>query len=334
MSANRAATIYDVADAAGVSITTVSRVLNSPLQVSESTRERVIRVMQELQFVPKAEAAARARKDFKRIGVLAPFFTAPSFVQRIRGITSALSSGDYELIVYDVENVDQLKGYLSMLPLSRRIDGLIVLALPFSDEDARRFTDFNLHTVSVEFSHSMFSSVEIDNREGGRIAARYLYSRGYRRLAFIGEGGQPTYSLHATDQRLQGFREEIERLGMELPDDYCRFHLYGMEFSVNSAKELFRLPEPPDAVFTASDWQAVGVIKAAREINIRIPEDVAVLGFDDIDLADYMDFSSINQSLDESGRTAVELLMETMRDPTRTRRNVMLQLKLVERSTT
>ena len=123
-SQRRVSTIYDVAGRAGVSISTVSRVLNRPQSVNPKTREIVLAAMEELDFVPSAEASARARKDFGRIGVLTPFFTAPAFVQRLRGVASALVGTNYELIVYAVESLAQLRGYLDMLPVSGRVDGL------------------------------------------------------------------------------------------------------------------------------------------------------------------------------------------------------------------
>ncbi len=113
-------TIYDVASLAGVSLTTVSRVLNSPDHVYSLSRDKIVKAMKELSFIPKAEAIVRARKDFKRIGVLTPFFTALSFIQRIRSIAEALSVTDYELITYSVASEEQLSAYLAMLPVSNR----------------------------------------------------------------------------------------------------------------------------------------------------------------------------------------------------------------------
>src|SRR5512140_3624131 len=118
MCASKKATIYDVAKRAGVSITTVSRMLNAPDKVNRQTRERVLAAIDQLSFVPKAEARARAMQHTGRIGVISPFFTAPSFMQRLRGIAETLSSKNYELIVYTVDSINHLQGYLSNLPLT------------------------------------------------------------------------------------------------------------------------------------------------------------------------------------------------------------------------
>ncbi len=330
----RIATIYDVAEAAGVSIATVSRVLNAPSRVSLLSKQKVLAAMEELDFVPKADAVARARRDFRRIGVIVPFLTSPSFVQRIRGITGALASTEYELVIYSIETQEQLQDYYISLPVSRKVDGLIILALPVHDDDAARFKEFGMPVVLVEIENSQLSGIQIDNERGGTMAADHLLTKGYRDLGFIGEGGQPAYSLHATDERFYGFRKEIEKQGGVFREENAIFHDYGMDKTVDASKKLLSGPKPPRALFAASDLEAVGVLTAARELGLRVPEDVAVIGFDDIDLAGYMGITTINQSLDESGRTAATLLLEKMKSPGRTARNIMLSLKIVERFTT
>jgi DNA-binding LacI/PurR family transcriptional regulator len=334
MTAKSVPTIYDVAREAEVSIATVSRVLNAPRRVRESTRQRVMRAVEKLSFVPKAEASARARRDFKRVGVLTPFFTALSFVQRVRGVATTLAETDYELIIYTVDSLTKLGAYLDMLPVSRRVDGLIVMSLPLDDTSARRLLDNKLETVCIEHDHPSFSCVQIDNLYGGRLAAEHLLAKGYRRIAFVGETGEPAYALHPSDQRLEGFRKALDQAGVALPETNVRRQSYSMGAVVEATLGLLDLPKPPEAVFTTSDIQAVGVLKAARQRGVRIPADLAVMGFDDIDLADYLELTTVNQSLDESGRTAVELLLARLADPGRPQQNVRIQLSVVERATT
>src|SRR5512135_707981 len=125
-------TIYDIATEAGVSASTVSRVLNGSARVNQTTRARVMETISRFGFVPKAEARARALKQHYRVGILVPFFTAPSFVQRLRGVASALPT-NYELVIYTINSVDQLDGYLSSLPLTGHLDGLIIMSLPVNE---------------------------------------------------------------------------------------------------------------------------------------------------------------------------------------------------------
>jgi LacI family transcriptional regulator len=324
-------TIYDVAKAAGVSIATVSRVLNAPMRVKELTRKRVLAAVERLGFVPHADASARARRDFRRIGVLTPFFTAPSFVQRVRGVTSVLSASEHELIVYTVQSTAQLRAYLDMLPVSRRIDGLIVMSLPIDDDAARRLLGNGLQAVCIEYQNPAFCSVEIDNERGGVMAAEYLVGKGHRRLAFVGETGEPPYALHPSDQRLEGFRKALDEAGVPLPEAYVRRQPFRMDSVMRRTEELLQLPDPPQAIFATSDLQAVGVLKAARRRGVRVPNDLAVVGFDNLDLADYLDLTTVDQSLDESGRAAAELLLARLADPSRPLQNLRIQLGIVER---
>lgn len=327
------ATVYEVARKAGVSIATVSRVLNTPERVNETTRTRVHRAIDELGFVPKAEATARARKSQGRIGVLAPFFTFPSFVARFRGVANALSDSPYDLAIYNVDSSSRRAGLLASLPVTRRVDALIIMALPFDDEAADRLVTHDLPTVLIEYSRSPFSSVRIDDAGGGAMAAQHLLGAGHRRCAFVGDSDVPDYAMHNSDMRLAGFRQSLAESGVDLPPEYIACAPHGLEEARLSAHTLLDLPTPPTAIFAASDTQAMGVLKAARERGLRVPADLAVIGFDDIDVADYIGLTTIRQHLEESGRVAVDLLLSRLADPSRAAQEAWLPLSLVQRET-
>jgi DNA-binding LacI/PurR family transcriptional regulator len=326
-------TIYDVATRAGVSITTVSRILNTPDKVNSDTRERVLAAIDALDFVPKAEARARALQHTGRIGVITPFFTAPSFIQRLRGIAEMLSPENYELVIYTVDSSDHLQGYLSSLPLTGNLDGLIILSLPVGDTEVRRLIDHGLSTVLIEYPHPKLNCVEIDDVQGGYMATTYLLGKDHRRIAFLGDTDLPEYSIHPVSLRLSGFRRALKEARIKLPDTFVRLAPYSQEKTRQAAKELLNLAEPPTAIFAATDFQALGVLKAARQLDIKVPEQLAVIGFDDLDLAEYADLTTISQHLDESGRLAVEILLSQIASPSRPPRHVKLPLTLIERQT-
>jgi LacI family transcriptional regulator len=328
------ATVYDVAETAGVSIATVSRVLNSPEKVNAATRTRVMTAIDRLGFVPKAEAAARARKGHGRIGVLAPFFTLPSFVERLRGVANALDDSPYELAIYNVDSSARRDGYLTSLPLTRRLDGLIVMALPFDQAAARRLLDHHLETVLVELSQEPFSSIRIDDRAGGQMAAEYLLQKGHRRCAFVGDSDVPDYAIHTSDWRLEGYRGALVASDRVLSGEYVALAPHSRENARLSAHRLLDLAEPPTAIFAASDNQALGVLKAARERGLSVPRELAVIGFDDVDIADFIGLTTIHQPLEESGRVAVDLLLSRVANPARPAQRVRLPLTLMERETT
>ncbi len=330
MPANKIPTIYDVAEHAGVSITTVSRMLNAPDKVNHETRDRILTAIDALGFVPKAEARARALRQTGRIGVITPFFTAPSFVQRLRGIAAALSKENYELAIYTVESAAHLTNYFASVPLTGNLDGLIIMSLPVSDENVHRL---NIPAVLIEYPNNSLSCVEIDDVAGGRIAAEYLIKKGHRRIAFLGDTDLPEYAIHPVSQRLAGFRQTLAEAGIVLPENFIRLAPYSLHQTYIVAKELLNLPEPPSAIFAATDLQALGVLKSARKMGVNVPASLAVVGFDDLDMAEYADLTTVRQHLDESGRLAVEILLARIADPARLVQHIHLPLTLIERET-
>jgi LacI family transcriptional regulator len=326
-------TIYEVARTAGVSTATVSRVLNEPQKVNQKTLHAVLSAIDEIGFVPRADARARALKENRRIGVISPFITAPSFVQRMRGVATALMNTKYEMVIYTVDSSDRLHGYLAKLPLTHTLDGLIVMSLPFGDDEANRLIEHNVETILIEFPQPIFSTVEIDDVAGGRMAAQYLMKKGHRRIAFLGDTDLPEYAIHPVSQRLAGFRQTLEGAGLSLPPEYVILTPYSQEQARQAAHKLMALAEPPTAIFSATDLQAFGVLKAAREMGLKIPDDLAVIGFDDLDMADYVGLTTIRQPLDDSGRIAVELLLSRLANPSHPIQHVNLPLSIVERET-
>lgn len=326
-------TIFDVAELSGVSISTISRVINTPEKVNLKTRQRVYEAIDKLGFVPQAEARARALKLKGRIGVITPFFTAPSFVQRLRGIAGSLSKENFDLIIYTVDSNNRLQSYLSSLPLTGNLDGLIIMSLPVAENDVKRLIEHNLPTVLIEFPHPLINSVEIDDVDGGKKATEYLIKKGHRRIAFLGDTNLPEYSIHPVSLRLQGFKNALKAANLEVPDEFIRLAPYNQEQARHVAKELLNSPNPPTAVFAATDLQALGVLKAARQLGVKIPEQLAVIGFDDLDTAEYEDLTTIRQHLDESGRLAIEILLAHIADNSRPVQHVILPLVLIERLT-
>jgi LacI family transcriptional regulator len=332
---NRQPTIYHVAKVAGVSISTVSRVINASPNVSDATRERVQKAIDALGFVPKAEARARAMKDFARIGVLTPFFTAPAFVHRLRGVAQALMSTRYELTIFPVESLGHLKHYLSTLPITGHLEGLILLSIRVTNETAEKFKKNDLETVLVEFPRQDLNTVEINDIEGGRMAAEFLIAKGHQKLGFIGDTEEiEEYTILPITMRLQGFQRGIEEAGLSLPPENILTSAYDVKTAEEIITPMLTRPHRPTAIFAATDLQAIGVINKARSLGLRVPDDLAVLGFDNLDVSEYFGLSTICQKLEESGRIAVEILLSRINDPDRPLRHVRLPLTLIERQTT
>jgi DNA-binding LacI/PurR family transcriptional regulator len=326
------ATIYDVAEQAGVSISTVSLALNSPARVNPATLARVMAAVDELGFVPKAEAVTRARRGVGRIGVIAPFTSHASFARRLNGVLRGAPSDRVEIVVYDQESATTSP--LVSLPLTRRVDGVIVMAVPLTDEVARRLAEQRVATVLIDHRYPGFSSISVDNVAGGRLAAAHLVERGRRRCGFVGHAQHVEEYVLQSQARLDGFREGLRAAGLELADEDVRIGEYGCETARAEALELLDRADRPTGIFAHDDLLASGVLSAARELGIAVPDELMVIGFDDSDLAAPLGLTSIRQPLEESGELALELLLAQLAKPKRSARDTLLALDLVERQTT
>ena len=334
MTVTKGSTIYDVADLAGVSIATVSRYLNNPKKLNPDTARKVQDAMDDLVYVPHGNTGTKASRQMGRIGVLTPFFPAPSFVQRLQGMTPIFRKAQCEMVIYTVDSPEQLKEYLQTIPFSKRLDGLIIMSMRIEESDAERLAQAGLEVVLIEQQHSEFSGVDADNVRGGTLAAEHFLEKGYTLNGFLGERIVLPYSLQPSELRWQGYSQTLSAAGYPVADRHVRLGEGTVEDGCRMALDLLNQTDRPRAIFAMSDLQAIGVLRASRRLGLKVPQDVAVLGFDDIEAADYMDLSTVSQSLGESGRLAAELLLGRIREPGRPHQAIQLKVSVVQRSTT
>ncbi|HKY53278.1 MAG TPA: LacI family DNA-binding transcriptional regulator [Anaerolineales bacterium] len=331
-------TIYDVSERAGVGIATVSRVLNSPDNVADETRERVLAVIDDLGFVPKFEARTRARKQLGRIGVLTPILTSASFVDLLNGVRTALTGQPYELVIYDAATVAQRDAVLTNSAMTQTVDGLITLFYPLDDTAVRRLKKYQLPLVQLTHSDdphiNTFTSIGVESIPTlGRMAADHLLARGHRRLAFVGDKDVPEFLVDTSSMKLDGFRQRLAEAGVSLPDAYVGRAPYGIEQAREQARRILDLPQPPTAIFAASDTQAIGALSAARERGMAVPADLALMGCDDIEVAEFIGLTTISLRLQERGQIAVELLLAQIAEGTASPKRIDVPVSIVQRET-
>ncbi len=327
-------TIREVAKRAGVGIATVSRVLNGSPSVSEETRRRVLQAIEELNYTPNPIARRLSTGRTWTIGALVPFFTLPEFVKRLQGIQRALSDSAYDLVLFNIESLAQRDKYFLDLSKNNRVDGLLILSLSLTDEQIATFAEAHIPLVLVDAVHPKASRVVADHALGGRLATEHLIALGHRRIAFVSDPLDDPFHFIAPRQRFQGYCRALEAAGLPLREAYHLHGAHGRENARRMGRALLSLDEPPTAVFAASDTQAIGVMEAARERGLRIPEDLSVIGYGDLRDAEYLDLTTVHQPLFESGVEAVNLLLELIEDPPETPRVVELPLHVVQRKTT
>ncbi len=328
-------TIYDVAQEAGVSITTVSRFLNNPDNVKDTTGRRIAEAMEKLDYIPQGNTGTRAKRSVGRIGVLTPFFPAPSFVTRLGGMIPTLRNANYEVIIYTIETAEQLDEYLTSVPFTRRIDGLILMSVQLTADQHRILNASQLNVIMIESDDENFSRVLADGYKGGELAADLFLRKNYLPCAFFGDMSTDLpYSCHPSEIRLKGFRDALRRNGYELDDGYILESETTVEEASRVFSEYLSTGRRPRAIFAMSDLHAIGVLKAARKHGIRVPDELAILGFDDIEAAGWMELSTISQHLYDSGRVAAGLMLDRMSGKVSSIQKVNLQVGLIERSTT
>lgn len=330
-------TIYDVAHRAGVSISTVSHTLNRPQRVNADTRRRVLAAIDELGYVPKATAVAHARKSVGRVGVLAPFTSYGSYTRRLMGILKeATAEGDStEVVVFDQESAASATSpLLSSLPVTQRLDGLLIMGLPIDDVLAERLITQRLPTVLVDSSRPELDSITIDDEAAGHLVGRHLIERGRRSFAYVSESQRSQAYLSPGQRRRAGLRRAIAEAGLD-PDSVHWIHTTNdLAGGQDALRRILDLKHPPEAVFAHQDVLAAGLLTECRRRGVRVPDDLAIVGFDDSDLAEPLGITSVRQPLEESGRLGFRQLREAIGGDHVTPRNVTLGVQLIPRATT
>jgi LacI family transcriptional regulator, galactose operon repressor len=301
-----------VAERAGVGIGTVSRVLNDSPGVAQDTRVRVRAVMQELGYRPSATARNLSLGRTQTLGVIAPFFTSPSVVERLRGIDDVVGGSAYDLTLFNIETAEQRRAALRRFARRDRVDGVIVISLPLTPAEVRALHRDRVPTVLVDVAHALLPNVAIDDVAGGAMAAGHLLEAGHDRIAFVGDVEDNPFAFASSQRRLEGMRRALREAGVALPASYVRRGPFGRESALALTRELLALRRRPSAIFAASDVQAFGVLDAAARAGLAVPGDLSVIGFDDIELAAAIGLTTVRQPLRESGRLGARLLLRAL----------------------
>lgn len=325
-------TIKDVAREAGVSITTVSRVLNNSPKVSEETRKKVLEVMEKLGYSPNLVARNLATQRTNVISIVVPFFTRDFFVEVIRGINNVLSKSEYSIHLYDIERVEERDKIINMETLNR-CDGMLIVSFKISEKDIEIFKKSGKPVVLIDSYHPDLPSVYVDNIQGAYMAVKYLISTGRRNIAFVSGVLDEPFGFPTSFHRYQGFQKALKEAN--IPFDPL-LHIqteFTLEDGYRAGKILLQRGKKIDAVFCTSDIQAIGVMRAFIEEGIQIPEDVAIIGFDDISDARYLGLSTVRQPMREMGETGAKMLLNLLSQKPLNTHHYELPLELVIRLT-
>lgn len=330
------ASIKDVARIAGVSIATVSRCINDPERVRESTRRRVHEAIAQTGYSPNTLAQSFRRGRTHIIMVVLPSVGDPFFTAVMRGIRSVASGEGYSLLINETQFNTMTEDEIGSMVVSRLADGIILLASmsPFGTRvlsaQSRRTLPIVIGCETVSPELDGFPGVHIDNVAAAGDATRYLHSRGHRRIAFVTGRGD---SLLTRD-REEGYRRSMHEAGLPVEDGWVRNGDMTIEGAVRATRDLLGHPRRPTAIFCANDEMAMGCVHAARAAGLQVPADLSVMGFDDVRYAAVFDppLTTIGQPAEMIGERVMRRLLDEIRNGrTRTAKTEIVPHELVIR---
>jgi DNA-binding LacI/PurR family transcriptional regulator len=327
-------TIFDVAKRAGVSIGTVSRVINNRDRVSPETRERVLQAIRELDYQVNPFARSLANQQTDTLGLVIPQVNDPFFFQIVRGVEDAAAAAGYSLLIASQPRHTGEHRYLQLFR-RRHVDGMVLVAIDVIEHEVQQVVKRGVPIVLVqlEIGHNIPTFLA-DNYGGARALVEHLMQHGYRRVAYI----TGTNFTPDNRERLRALRDVLAEHNLTLPEEYVVQGDYLVGSGSRAMRQLLSLPERPQAVFAANDQMAIEAIMVAQEQGLRVPEDIAVVGFDDIPMASSVSpaLTTVHQPIYELGwhaaQTALEMI-KTARDerPRTAPRLTLLPTSLVVR---
>ncbi len=326
----------DIARRAGVSIATVSRVLNNNGNVNEVTRAKVLKAIKDLKYQPSRVAKRLRSKSVTShmLGVLIPDIQNPFYVDVLRGIEETAYRRNYAIIMcnYGQEEKKE-KLYLEILR-SEAIDGLIAAPAREDDPLLKKMVNEGLPVVCVDrgLEGMDVDIVVVDNREGAYKAVQFLIESGYSRIAYI--SGLP--SIPTSRQRELGYRDALHENHLPVDEDLIRHGDSKYESGLRLCNELLSLPKPPDAIFAGNNLITLGALETIHKKGLKIPKDIAIIGFDDMIWSNSLSppLSAVRQPAWEIGKRAGELLIQRIEEPGRACIQMILKTELMKRSST
>ena len=316
----RLPTIRDVAREAGVGVATVSRVLNNSPQVSPETRERVLETIKTLGYRPNNLARQLSKGTrVRNIGVISPFVTDHSFVARLHGMQMAVtaSRNDYDLILYNVTSAERYRQRLVSICEQGMIKGLLVVVMTLTREQRDLLDDSGVVFVGISdrIIHD-WPSIGADNVVGGELATEYLLKLGHQRIAYMGDRFQfiNEHQFSVGEARYQGYYRALRAHGVDLRPEYVQLGPHGRDVAYSLTSTLLALREPPTAIFCMSDVQALGCLAAIRDHGLQVPEDVSVIGFDDVEISRLIGLTTVRQHLEQGGYLGMRHLLQLLGD--------------------
>lgn len=322
-------TIIDVARESGVSYSTVSRVLNGFEHVKDSTRQRVLEAAEKLGYVANLQARSLAGGKTNIIGILVPGLDNGYIGEIVRGADEELARSDYNMMLYTTHRYHGKESAYVKSIYSGLSDGLLLIVPITQKTYIDALKEQNFPYVLVDQADESSNVVDSTNWQGAYDATTYLIELGHRKIAHI--TGMPEIST--AHERLEGYKAALNDHNVPIKNDYIVEGDFNHQLGYKQSEKLLTMDDRPTAIFAANDLTALGTMEAARHCGLDIPEDISIIGFDDIPQSRlaFPKLTTIRQSLDQMGHAAVQLLLEQIAHPDNPPKRITLATQLVER---
>ncbi|RAS78619.1 LacI family DNA-binding transcriptional regulator [Priestia endophytica] len=325
-------TIRSVAEEAGVSIGTVSKVINDSGKISEKTRKKVFQAMQKLNYKPDAAAASLRGKRTKLIGLLVPDISNPFYAGIARSIEDRSHEVGLNVMLCSTDNnTEKEKNYLALLT-SQRVDGLVVASAFRSTVLLQETIEQGIPSVLIasEIPQLSINTVTVDDYKGGYLATSHLLDLGHKDIAIISE------NVRSNEPRLAAFRDSIREAGIDVKPEYIMKTEATILKGYECAKKLLLLEEKPTAIFACNDLLAAGVIQAAKELELDLPRELSVVGFDNTVLSTTTApmLTTVSQPIKQMGAKVVNLLLQEMEESKGYKERLLMAPELIVRQST
>ncbi len=306
-------TIYDVAEHAGVAISTVSRVLNNSQDVSDATREKVMKAIRELQFRPNRTAKSLAQRTTRTIAVAVPTFTTPFHNEFLKGVRDRLDDADIDLLLCDLDWEAPRATLLNFLERGA-MDGLIVAGLPINEETAEDLLTLGAPVILIGSEWPPLDSFYWDEEPGARLAVNHLIERGHSRIGMI----TTPHDNRLRNARVNGYKQALDEAGIDFDESLVvhgqtrKHDGFSEESGYEAMTELLAMDEPVSAVFASSDVQAIGAWQAIRKAGYEVPDDFSLVGYDDIKVSRFIGLTSVAQNMHYVGERSTDVLLDRL----------------------
>lgn len=308
------ASIEDVARQAGVSIATVSRALRGLPDVAAATRDRVVAAAAELNYVASPFAARLASGRTTTVGLVVPFVNRWFFAEVIDTVETELRRAGFDLLLYNLGDKAGRSRFFDVMPMRKRVDGVLVASLVLDDAEFGALTALNRPVGLLGLEREGFLSARIDDVASARRAVDHLIETGRRRIALIGGDTDDPMAFTPPLHRRDGYRDALAAAGLLSGPELEHLGYFTVEGGRAAARQLLAQPERPDAIFAESDEMAYGALREIAAAGLNVPDDIAVIGFDDQPLSELMDLSTIRQPVADQALDVTTRLLALIAD--------------------